>query len=64
MNSARFLPYDNHRCAPHQPDAWCKKCLRWHEMAGQTWGERTPVMIGRHDSTDEHCTFIEMTEGA
>jgi|SanBayMetagenome_1026888.scaffolds.fasta_scaffold35960_2 hypothetical protein len=64
MSTIQFLAYDYARCAPHQPDAWCKKCLRWHELPGQTWGPRTPVAIGRDNSTHEHCDFIEAKEGA
>jgi hypothetical protein len=62
MTPQRHLPYDSHRCAPHQPDTWCKKCLRWHDLPGQTWGPRTPVAIGRNDSADERCSFIPIEE--
>jgi hypothetical protein len=47
MTTHHYLPYDCQRCAPHQPDAKCKTCLRWHELPGQTRGPRTPVVLGR-----------------
>jgi hypothetical protein len=62
MTTHHYLPYDRQRCAPHQPDAKCKACLRWHELPGQTWGPRTPVVLGRNDSTDERCDFIPIEE--
>lgn len=57
------LPYDYHRCKAAQPDSNCRNCLRWADLPGQTWGERTP-QISRPNSADEGCTYIPLKEVA
>ena len=52
------LPYDSHRCQPLQPDSYCRQCLRWTGLAGQTAGARTPF-VTRSNSMDEGCSYIE-----
>lgn len=52
------LPFDSHRCAPLRPDAHCRQCLRFDRLPGQTWGERTPVAVGRSGSQDNGCAYI------
>lgn len=57
----RTLPYDYHRCQATEPDGFCRNCLRWADLPGQTCGQRTPY-VSRHNSTDEHCTYIPVEE--
>lgn len=57
----KTLPYDSHRCHAAQPDQNCNKCARWADLPGQTWGPRT-LSTARHNSTDEHCTYIPVQE--
>lgn len=58
----RTLPFDCHRCAPEMPDENCRKCLRWASLPGQTYGERTPTVHGRENSSSEDCTYIPAKE--
>lgn len=60
----RTLPFDNHRCAPETPDMNCRNCLRWADLPGQTYGERTPVVSGRESSISEDCTYIPAKEAS
>jgi len=57
----RTLPYDYHRCQAYAPDSNCKRCLRWSDLPGQTWGPRSPC-VGRANSTDEDCTYIPIEQ--
>ncbi len=55
------LPFDFSRCAPDQPDAYCRACARWEGVEGQTWGGWTPVMIGIKSSSLGSCGYIPAT---
>ena len=52
------LPYDSHRCEALRPDSYCRQCLRWTGLPGQTAGPRTPF-ITRSSSQDEGCSYVE-----
>lgn len=58
----RTLPFDFYRCKPELPDANCMNCLRWADMPGQTWGERTPCVHGQENSTTENCGYTPIQE--
>lgn len=58
----RTLDFDMSRCRPNRPDDTCRKCLRWADLPGQTWGGLTPVAFGWDDSTGEHCSHIPVEE--
>lgn len=55
------LPFDYARCKPVAPDDNCRKCKRWAELPGQTWGERTVVVVTQH-SRDPACIHITLSE--
>lgn len=57
----RTLPYDFCRCDAEQPDSHCKNCLRWADLPGQTWGDRTP-MVEAKNSSDDVCDYIPITK--
>ena len=54
------LPLDYARCAPDEPDNYCKNCKRWAEHPEQTWGERTPC-VNTIGSRDNACIFIPIS---
>lgn len=53
----RTLPLDFYRCAPAEPDSFCRQCLRWAYLPGQTWGLRTPIF-----SPDEECRYYPIAK--
>lgn len=57
----RTLPYDFYRCYPEKPDENCRKCLRWADLPGQTWGPRTGSVMN-YNSTEEGCGYTPIKE--
>lgn len=57
----RTLAFDMHRCQPSRACDKCQQCLRYADMPGQTWGDRTPIAF-REGSSSEHCAFIPIED--
>lgn len=64
MNSSKptyTLPWDCARCKPENPDAFCKRCLRWVDMPEQTFGPRTGIVYGLENSSSSDCLYLDGT---
>ena len=55
------LPFDYARCKPVDPDRNCRNCKRWAELPGQTFSERTCIVVTTN-SRNPACIHITLSE--
>jgi len=54
----KTLPFDCHRCKPDNPTDKCRECLRWVDLPGQAYGERTAYFMVKAPG-ESGCDFVE-----